>query len=117
MKFMRSENSLYDSEVSGRFKWKRRKKAAPLTNNEKIRQIYRDYLRFIRTYGIEVKKYTTSEDIMTKADAVADSMGAERLRELYILARYRDDRQLEDSEVEEAQAILEDVKERFRDAC
>ena len=104
-----------DSEIRRGFKWKRRKKAALLTNNEKVRQIYRDYLFFVGTYGIEVEKETTSEEIMTAADAVATSLGAERLRDLYILARYRDDKQLEDSEVEEARALFEEIKRKFEE--
>lgn len=107
------EEGSADSEGRRGFRWKKKKKRALLTNNEKIRQIYRDYLFFVGTYGIEVKKETTSEEVMTQADSIADSMGAERLRELYILARYRDDKQLEDSEVEEARNIFEDIKSKF----
>ena len=109
------EDGTSDAAASRGFKWKSRKKTVLLTNNEQMRQIYRDYLFFVGTYGIEIEKETTSEEVMNAAEAVVASMGAQRLRELYILARYRDDKQLSDSEGLEARTIFEDIKRKLEE--
>ena len=58
------------------------------TNNERIREIYREYLSYIRRNGIRIDRQTTSEDALTASRRLADSEEAGELRALYIRARY-----------------------------
>lgn len=95
---------------SGRRRRKRRKLSRP-SNRERIRAIYRDYLAYIRTCGVEIGRQTTSAEILEAADKLPSSDEAERLRELYIRARYHDAEDMSEAEVEEAEALLTRIKE------
>ena len=92
---------------------KRGKKEALLTNNEKIRQIYKEYLFLVRTFGVKVVEQTTSEEVMAESVGLAAHDKGEELRALYIRARYRDADQLSDAEVETAKALLDDIREEI----
>ncbi len=89
---------------------KKRKSASVLPNNEKIRQLYKEYLFFIRTCGVKITRQTTSEDVMKASGELVAPGNAERLRELYIRARYQDAEEISDAEVEQAEALVAAVK-------
>jgi len=97
------------------FRWDRRKrrKLAGLSNNEKIRRLYRDYLAYVRIRGVEIARQTTSADVLEAAERLPASGEAQRLRELYIRARYHDSEEMSDAEVEEANALLTRIREHF----
>ena len=98
-----------------RFRLRQRKnrKASSSSNNEKIRQIYREYLVFLRGCGVELSRQTTSEDIMAASDGLVSSEDAEKLRDLYIHARYQDAEELSDADVKQASALLVSFREQF----
>ncbi len=90
-----------------RFNRLRKRKHGPATtNNDKIRQIYADYLFFMKACGINVKRHSTSEEIMVDSLEIVEPEKARQLRELYLRARYNDAEQLSDDEVEQAREIL-----------
>lgn len=90
----------------------KRKKFGKTSNNEKIRTIYKDYLFYVRSRGVRIDRQTTSEDVLDAADRMTASGEAERLRELYIRARYHNSEEMSDEEVEEAKKLLAFIRER-----
>ncbi len=92
---------------------KKKRKEISFTNNEKIREIYKDYITLLRLYGTKVASQTTSEDIMTAAGGIADFDNAEQIRALYIRARYRDSEELTDAEVSSAKELLDDFRRQI----
>ena len=91
---------------------RKRKKHPGLSNNEKIRRIYREYLSYVRIQGVEIARQTTSADVLEASEKLPASGEAERLRELYIRARYHDSEEMSDAAVEEANALLARIKEQ-----
>lgn len=77
------------------------------TNREKIRKEYAKYMRSVRVQGCRIGKSSTSLDICNEAkmrlnhDATAD----ERIRELYMKARYSEDA-VSDEEVREIRQLV-----------
>ncbi len=92
---------------------KRGKKESLLTNNEKIRQYYKEYLFLVKNFGVTVAEQTTSEEVMTQSAGLAAYDQGEELRALYIRARYRDAEQLSDAEVTTAKALLDEIREEI----
>lgn len=92
---------------------RRRRKISRPSNNERVRQLYKEYLFYVRTCGVEIVRHTTSEDVLTAAGSLAAPGEAERLRDLYIRARYHDSEEMSDAEVEEANALLTRIREHF----
>lgn len=94
----------------GKKRRKQRRKGIALSNNEKTREIYKDYITLVNIYGTKVIKQTTSEDVMTAAGGISDFDNAEEIRALYIRARYRDSEELTDAEVNRAKELLDDFR-------
>ncbi|MBQ7669139.1 MAG: hypothetical protein IJS45_00280 [Clostridia bacterium] len=99
------------SAVRDRRVRRKRKKPAPQTNREKIRKIYTDYLYYLKNHGVEITRHSTSEDVLAATEDSSPD-GAERMRELYIRARYNDAEEISDAEVEEAEALLAAIRKR-----
>ena len=91
---------------------RKRQKAAAPSNNEKIRRIYREYLFFMRYHGVEIARRTTSEDVMAATESLAAPEEAQRLRAIYIRARYDGAEEARDADVREAEALLAAIKEQ-----
>ncbi len=91
---------------------RRRKTVAPGSPAERIRECYRAYLRLQYQHGLERVPGDTSLDIL-KFSAETQSIEAEeRLRQLYIKARYKGDAEKE--EALEAERILEMLSKQGR---
>ena len=91
-------------------KKKRRGKTAPLAGNARqLRRIYKTYLEYRRARGLSVEPANTSEEILERERSLGFSEDAERLRELYIAARYGDPAAVTREAVQEAQACLERI--------
>ena len=93
----------------------RRKKRSRVkrTNNEKIREIYREYLTYIRLNGVAIVRQTTSEEALAASKQLGESEEAEKLRVLYIRARYDDAEELSGGEVREAEALWGTIREEY----
>ena len=74
--------------------------------------IYREYLRYVRIRGVEIGRQTTSADILEASDRLAAPGEAERLRALYIQARYHHSAEMSDAEVEEAKTLLAMIRQQ-----
>ena len=89
---------------------KRKRKKIELTNNHKVREIYREYMQYLWENGIIITWQNTSEEILTASQDLVDIEEARELRGLYIRARYNDVNILSDEEVLRAKEILESIK-------
>lgn len=80
-------------------------------NARKLRRIYQTYLEYVQTKGLEIEKSDTSQEILERAKNIRGSEQAERLRQLYIAARYGDPKAVTGEQVREAQDCLEQIVE------
>jgi|GEM_PF-1635828 len=121
-----TEEYLYEETVeAGSFRRHRSEDGTDVTNARRIRNVYRSYMELMRKRGIRIRKDTTSGEILTEAESRIVSPGellteedlrrrspdAERLRALYLKARYADGSVTTDADVEEAAACLQRIRE------
>ncbi len=106
------EEALNEGEDIPGTKQKRRKKAAPIVGNARqLRRIYKTYLEYRSARGLNVDPTDTSADILSREKEDSGVKDAEKLRELYIAARYGDPSAVTRAQVLEAQACLERIVE------
>ena len=96
----------------GRFGKKSRRKYAR-TNNERVRDIFREYLLFIQRQGVIISDQTTSEEALIASKELFDTEEADALRALYIRARYNDDLQLTNEEVRRAKELWKTIRKEY----
>lgn len=77
------------------------------TNREKIRKEYAKHMRTVRVKGYRINKSSTSMDICNEAKARLDDGGQneERIRELYMKARYSGE-EITDEDVKEMRQLV-----------
>ena len=87
------------------------RRAPILGNARQLRRIYKTYLEYRRARGVAVLPADTSAEILARDGSLTgEAQGsAERLRELYIAARYGDPSAVTREQVQEAQACLEQI--------
>lgn len=78
---------------------------------DQIRAIYRKYLELMRENGVRVQKDSTSEEILDEAEQIQLTPAAQRLRELYLKARYAEGSQVSREDVQEASRCLKEIRE------
>ncbi len=92
---------------------RRKKKAAlPIGNARQLRRVYKTYLEYRRARGLSVGPSDTSEEILEREKRLGIHEDANRLRELYIAARYGNPSAVTRDQVLEAQACLERITEQ-----
>lgn len=96
-----------DPAASKRTLFKIRRKA-PAANAEKVRDVYRRYLGYLRRNGVQRHPGSTSGDISELANAVLGDKTDELLRALYLRARYAAD-EISEEEVRLATLALERI--------
>ncbi len=74
-----------------------------------IRRMYLLYLEYIRGRGLTLGKGDTSQDILTRSKEIEERPEAERLRQIYIAARYGDPSAVGREQVEEARRCLDAI--------
>lgn len=107
------EEFLFEETGEGRL-FRRRKKggeSSALSNARQIRRYYRRYLLLMQKRGLEIGKANTSREILDEAGQTGFSAPAERLRELYLKARYDDGDTVTREDVQEADACLQQILE------
>ena len=94
-----------------------------LDNIMKIRSLYRQYISFLRRSGVQIGKGSTSEDIlgMSKENAAEDepdpqqlekgTEAEEKLRDIYIRARYGNPASITADDVLQATVLLNEITE------
>ena len=99
--------------VEGR---RRGKAAAPLAPNvRRVRKIYRSYLSLLSSLKMKIGRSDTSQDVLELAQNMPNVDDSERLRELYIAARYGDPNAVTDEQVAEARRCYDDISDGARD--
>jgi hypothetical protein len=106
------EDAVMEKEAFGKKKRRKRRKEER-TNNYKIREIYREYLAYIRKNGVSISGQATSEEILEASNRLVDSSEAAGLRALYIRARYNDEKQLSSEEVSQAKQLWNIIREEY----
>ena len=75
-----------------------------------IRRIYRTYLEHIRSLRMRISISDTSKDVLDHSSAYLDLPENERLRELYIAARYGDPKKVTSDQAAEAKRCLSAIE-------
>ncbi|MBR5519674.1 MAG: hypothetical protein IKU55_03045 [Clostridia bacterium] len=75
-------------------------------NRTKLRAIYREFLKQEKKRGLKRRCDQTSLDILRSVSAETNTVAAEKLRELYLVARYAPDGRVNDAQVAEARRLL-----------
>ncbi len=100
---------VYETEkITGEKTMKRRKILR--SNAEKIRGLYRGYLKKTSAKGVKITESMTSGEIRADAaDVTADAFSADRLRQLYLSARYDDNADISEEDVKHAAEAVQKV--------
>ena len=91
--------SLETEELDERKAGRKRRRKRSATNADRTRELYCEYLAFLRAKGVRIERNDTTEDISGEAEGLAGDDGP--LREAYRIARYGD-RAVTDGEYEAA---------------
>ena len=81
---------------------KRVKTARRRSSRDRVRQVYREFLRSERKKGLRLNTNQTSRDILDHLPPVTDKAGAEDLREVYHQARYNPNGEITPAQVDQA---------------
>lgn len=87
-----------------------RRRESRRSSREKIRAVYRDYLKIARQNEVRLTVSTTSGEILSQMQAKKDSEAAVRLREIYLAARYQEREEITEEQVRAARTALREVK-------
>lgn len=99
------------AEVSGKKRLSRKKKQRDASNAQKVRKIYREYLYYLSGKGVSLTTGSTTTDVLDESRAVSDSQSNDRLREIYLKARYGSSETVTPEEVAFARKMLEEIRE------
>ena len=89
----------------------KKKKAPPLSNRNRVRQVYRDFLRMENGRGLKLKCSDTSADVQLRLHPNTNAASAEDLRQIYLQARYDDRANISRSQVEQAKQALKGTRQ------
>ena len=90
---------------------KKKKGKQPVSNRQKIRDIYREFLYLAKSRGVKLTKQTTSEEVAAFSCFNVDE-AADKLREIYIRIRYKADSEVSDEDVSQAARCLKAIREK-----
>ena len=76
-----------------------------------MRKIYREYLYYLSGKGVSLTTGSTTTDVLDESRAVSDSQSNDRLREIYLKARYGSSETVTPEEVAFARKMLEEIRE------
>lgn len=89
----------------------RRKKENKTTNRAKVRRFYREYLKLERRKGTQLRTNQTSGDILREGSGDLDREAAARLRQVYLSARYDENGEVTQSQLDDARAALKKIQD------
>ena len=75
-------------------------------NREKVRRTYRKFLQLLASRGVDLAPSLTTLEIQDLAAPDTAEIPAQQLRELYLTARYDEQRQVTDQDVQQAKTLL-----------
>ena len=100
-----SEEAVKQIETSGQ-----KHKDKYRTNRGKVRHYYREYLRYEQKRGLRLKKYDNSGDILRKSSPDSNKAAAAALRQIYLQARYDEQREITREQADQAKALLKKIR-------
>ena len=89
----------------------KKKKMPPLSNRNRVRQLYRDFLRSENGRGLKLKCNDTSADVQQRLHPNTDVQSAQALRQVYLRARYDDRANISRSQLEQAKQALRGTRQ------
>ena len=95
---------------------RKRKKAADASDDIRIRQIYREYLRYLSMHGQKIGKENTSLEILNAENKKLVTESDKKLRALYLIARYGDPNTLTQEDSDQAKRCLEQIQAAYAEA-
>ncbi len=90
----------------------KKKKTPPLSNRNRVRQLYRDFLRTENDRGLKLKCSNTSADVQRRLHPGTNAESAADLRQIYLQARYDDRVNISRSQVEQAKQALRGTRQQ-----
>ena len=93
-----------------RSKKENRKPFSFLSNRGRVRQAYRDFLHHQKQKGFVLKKHYTTADILQKIANPENESAAAQLREVYLRARYDEEREVTREQADAARNALKKIK-------
>ena len=89
----------------------KKKKTPPLSNRNRVRQVYRDFLRAENGKGLRLKCSDTSADVQHRLHPATNAESAQDLRQIYLQARYDDRANISRHQVERARQALKGTRQ------
>lgn len=86
------------------------KKEPALSNRSKVRQLYRDFLKREKAYGMKLRLCDTSLDVLQRIHPETDSGSADALRQVYLAARYDERQNISRSQLNTAKNALKGTR-------
>ena len=97
------------AEVRGKEKSKK-SSFIRLSPRARVRQAYRDFLHHQKQKGFVLKKHYTTADILQKVSSPETDTAAAQLREVYLSARYDEQREVTRQQADAARSALRSIK-------
>ena len=85
------------------------KKESSKTNRGKVRRYYREFLKDVKRRGQKLTTSQTSADILADASKHINSSAAQKLRDIYLPARYAQHRKISVEQVKNAREFLKET--------
>lgn len=97
----------YETGTRVGFRPGRKRRERPQSPAQRVRRTYRTYLALMQAKGLTLLRSTTSGEVLDRSRADGDH---EALRQLYLLARYADDKGITEAQAQQAEALLERIR-------
>ena len=88
----------------------KKKRSSALSNRQRVRQLYREFLRTENGRGLKLKKNDTSADVLKRIHPETDKESAQKLRQVYLSARYDDRNNVSRGQLNAAKQALKGTK-------
>lgn len=82
------------------------------SNRSQVRKYYRNFLKAEKRKGLRLQPHQTSADILMAASPETDREAAERLRQVYLAARYDRTREVTKQQVEAAKEAWKQIRDK-----
>lgn len=86
-----------------------RKKTDRRSPRERIRKVYRGYIKSLENYGVAITRSDMSEDVLLKTERGRENAAARDLRKIYVRARYDMENPVAESMVGDAERAVKEI--------
>ncbi len=109
--YRKRKDTVQTQEIRGAAEpMKRQSSAGGRGNRYKLRQIYRSFLKQQRGRGVRLHHHYTSQDVLEHISPDTDSTAAAVLREVYLSARYQENRKVTPEQLKTARDALKVIR-------